>query len=153
MEDGTSGVGFATLLQLELDALIACRQALTSTDLPSARTLIERLLQAHQTRLERIASLARTSGTSVPDIFSQGRGFATPGFIAAALRGTGSALRALRIDEAIAAGLYEHARTWKSVPRGVRALLTDSREEQRGLLAALDSEIASRVWEHPDTHP
>ncbi len=153
MDDGTSGVGFATLLQLELDALIACRQALTSTDLPSARSLIELLLRTHQSRLERIASLARTSGTLLPDLFSQGRGFATRGFVAAALRGTGSALRALRIDEAIAAGVYERARTWKSVPRSVRALLTDSREEQRGLLAALDIEIAARIWEHPEAPP
>ena len=132
--------------------MIACRQALASTQLPAARALIETLLLSHQARIEALAGIVRATGLAIPDLFSEGRGFATPGFVCAALRGTGNALRALRIDEQVGRETWAAARKSTSLPAELRGLAAAAAKELRELLHALDAEISGRVWEAETVH-
>lgn len=119
------------LIQLDIDAVEAYRQAVEGIEDEIMRTRLEEFAQNHLDHIEMLSQEIQSAGGEPPDLSRDLKGLIIKGF--AALRsttGTKGALKSLKTPEELAVKAYGNAVS-QDVPGAVKAVLRKFFAEER----------------------
>jgi uncharacterized protein (TIGR02284 family) len=135
------------LIQLDVDAIHAYRQAIDHIDSVSIRETLERFKSDHERHVTDLSECVRSVGGTPVKLTPDIKGYLLEGFTALrSVTGTEGALRAMRTNERLTNKTYDRALT-EDLPVDVLAIVRRNREDERRHLDYIERVLDNRLWE------
>jgi uncharacterized protein (TIGR02284 family) len=136
-----------SLVQLDIDAIHAYKEAIEEIDVSEIRQQLSSFQSDHSRHVQELSDLIRHLGETPPEFSRDFKGFLIQGFTALrSISGTEGALKAMRSNEKLTNSTYDQARSWKLEPTARELVEKNYRDEQRHL-QYIEETIANRTWE------
>jgi uncharacterized protein (TIGR02284 family) len=133
------------LIQLDIDAVHAYRQAIDACEVAEVRDNLTAFLGDHERHIAELGGVVRALGGQ-PPAGKDLKGFVIEGFTAIASRGDRSALSAMRGNEEITTRRYDAARRAK-VPGDVLQIIEKNYADEVRHLDWIKRALDRKIWE------
>src|SRR6185437_7161094 len=125
----------SSLVQLDIDAIHAYRQAIKEIDVQEIRQKLTEFEQDHENHVQNLSQQISQLGGEPPVFKQDFKGFLIEGFTALRSKtGTEGALKAMKGNEKLTNAVYDRALSW-DLPLDVRSVVEKNRVDERRHLA------------------
>jgi rubrerythrin len=139
-----------SLVQLDIDAIHAYRQAIKEIDVPEISDNLIRFQQDHENHVKDLNEIIIRLGAESPVFKPDFKGFIIEGFTALRSQlGNEGALKAMRGNEKLANSTYDKALGWE-MPPDIRSVIEKNRDDERRHLAYIENALTLRTFERRD---
>lgn len=135
------------LVQLDIDAVEAYKQAIKNIDHADIRNTLTEFCHDHEKHISRLSTAITRLGGKAPEQKQDIKGFFIEGFTAVrSLTGTEGALKAMRTNEELTNHTYSDAMSW-DVDADIKQIIADGYSDEKRHLAYVESVLRTKVWD------
>jgi len=136
-----------SLIQLDIDAVEAYKQALKNIDFPSIHQSLESFRQDHEEHIKALSDEIRQLGGKPMERSQDFKGFLIEGFTAIrSITGVEGALKAMLGNEKLTTKTYEKALS-ADVPASTKDIIRKNYEDEKKHLKYIEDALDLKVWE------
>lgn len=144
MEDKDIIEKLASLVQLDIDAVHAYKEAIDKAEDHQVREHLTLYRQDHERHISDLSTEIRRLGGSPPEFALDFKGYLIKGFTSLrSATGTEGALNAMHTNEKLTNKEYEAAKYW-DLPRELKQLIALAREDERRHLEYIERALAEK---------
>ncbi len=136
------------LVQLDIDAVHAYRQAIQKIDIQTVKDQLTLFKADHHRHIKDLSPMIETFGGTSPEFSKDFKGYLIEGFTAIrSITGTEGALKAMKTNEQLTTKTYDKALK-NDLPPEVREVVARNSEDEKRHLQYIERALENRVWEH-----
>ncbi len=136
----------SSLVQLDINAVYACDQAIESTDLIPMRGQFLKLRDMHSQHVDALSKVVRALGVIPPEYSQDFKGVLMEGLTAIRGGSIEGTIKAMRTNEEHVARKYREAAALPFTPH-IAELVEKCYRDVQSSLEFLDKMLANRIWE------
>lgn len=135
-----------SLIQLDIDAAHAYRQAIPEIESDEIQNQLGKFLDDHERHVVELGDALRGLGAEAPEYSRSFKGFLISGFTAIrAAMGIESALKAMRTNEKITNKMYSESAKM-DFPPAIKELVLRNFEDEKRHLTYVEETLAAKAW-------
>lgn len=144
MDDKEIAKKLSSLVQLDIDAVYAYKEAIEKIDEPQVREHLTMYRQDHERHISELSVEIRRFGETPPEFSLDFKGYLIKGFTSLrSATGTKGALKAMHTNEKLTNKEYEAAKYW-DLPPDLKQMIALAREDERRHLEYIERALEEK---------